>query len=112
MPDCSTLATTFAVNPVVTVKITRTGLPTLFSRVWGNTGNNLDPRNPDGCTNNWTTFVNTTSGAIQHSGISLGGGGANGIIGETFWLVPDCHHSTPGSCQLHAPTPQGNYPAS
>lgn len=41
-PDCTTLAATaFGVNPLVTVKVTRTGLPTFFSRIWGNTGNSV-----------------------------------------------------------------------
>ena len=147
--DCSTLATSFAVNPIVTVKITRTGLPTLFSRIWGNTGNsvsasataeafnpsnsgnvgnstptsitpvqprcvkpwavpNLDPRNPDGCTNNCTKFVDTASGAIQHAGISLGGSGTNGTIGETFWLNPDCRWSQ-SNCVMRINPPQANY---
>jgi len=41
--DCSTLsgttASAFAVNPMVTVQVTRSALPTFFSRIWGNTGN-------------------------------------------------------------------------
>src|ERR1700692_3444702 len=32
--DCSTLSTAFAVNPIVTVQIQQTGLPTFFSRIW------------------------------------------------------------------------------
>ena len=141
--DCSGLSQAFAVNPIVTVRITRTGLPTLFSRVWGRGGNsvsasataeafnpsnsgnigygpagtitpvqprcvkpivvpNLDPLNPAGatCTTNCAKFVNPASGAIQHPGISLGGAGSNGTIGETFWLVADCRPSIPGSCVL------------
>src|SRR4051794_33912416 len=39
-PDCTALsATGFGVNPVVTVQLTRAGLPTFFSRIWGNAGN-------------------------------------------------------------------------
>jgi hypothetical protein len=43
--DCTTFFqpnspySSFAVNPMVTVQVTRTGLPTFFSRIWGNTGN-------------------------------------------------------------------------
>lgn len=35
--DCQTLAmtTAFGVNPLVTVQLTRAGLPTFFSRIWG-----------------------------------------------------------------------------
>jgi Flp pilus assembly protein TadG len=42
-PDCSTLASggVFAVNGLVTVTITRSSLPTFFSRIWGNTGNSV-----------------------------------------------------------------------
>jgi Flp pilus assembly protein TadG len=155
--DCSTVAQAsqaFAVNPVVTVKITRTGLPTLFSRVWGNTGNsvsasataeafnpsysasygngvtgtiipvqprcvkpwvvpNLDPLNPGnpaGCGTNCLPFISSTTGQIQHPGISLNGTGTNGVIGETFWLVPDCNHGNPSNCVPLGP-PQANYPA-
>jgi Flp pilus assembly protein TadG len=40
--DCSTLgATAFGVNPMVTVQFTVTGLPTFFSRIWGNSGNSV-----------------------------------------------------------------------
>ena len=150
--DCSALADAFVINPVVTVKISRTGLPTLFSRIWGNSGNsvsasataeafnpsssssggnglpgtiipvrprcvkpwampNLDPLNPAGCTTGCTGFVDRASGAIQHPGISLGGSGATGVIGETFWLVPDCTHGNPNNCSPLAP-PQANYPVS
>src|ERR1051326_3412965 len=56
---------------------------------------NLDPRNPDGCTNNCAKFVGLSDGSIQHPGISLSGGASpnNGVIGETFWLVADCRHN-------------------
>ncbi len=41
--DCSTLpAGAFGVNPLVTVKITRSSLPTFFSRIWGNSGNTVN----------------------------------------------------------------------
>ena len=40
--DCSFLNLTgFGVNPIVTVQLTRTNLPTFFSRIWGNRGNNV-----------------------------------------------------------------------
>ena len=40
--DCTTLAgTAFGVNPLVTVKVSRTGIPTFFSRIWGNTANSV-----------------------------------------------------------------------
>jgi len=42
-PDCSklTLGGPFSVNPLVTVLVRRAGLPTFFSRIWGNTGNTV-----------------------------------------------------------------------
>jgi len=143
--DCTTLTrTAFGVNPLVLVKVQRTGLPTFFSRIWGYTGQtitvsataeafnpsnsgnsgnqvtgsvvpvqprcvkpwvvpNYDPQNPSNC--GGTGFgggckhlVHDSDGAIEHPGITLGGTGADGIIGETFWLVPDCQ---PGqNCNL------------
>jgi hypothetical protein len=41
--DCTTLgnAGAFGVNPMVTVQVTRSNLPTFFSRIWGNTGNSV-----------------------------------------------------------------------
>jgi hypothetical protein len=40
--DCSTLpAGAFGVNPLVSVTINRSSLPTFFSRIWGNTGNSV-----------------------------------------------------------------------
>jgi hypothetical protein len=39
--DCSGLGSGFAANPVVTVKVTQSGLPTYFSRIWGRTGSSV-----------------------------------------------------------------------
>ena len=63
---------------------------------------NLDPRNPP------YGFVDSTSGGILHQGISLGGTGTTGVIGETFWLVPDCDPGNPNHCVPFA-APQANY---
>jgi hypothetical protein len=63
---------------------------------------NLDPRNPDGCTNNCRPFVDPATGAIQHSGISLSGAGTNGTIGETFWLESNCIYNRPACDQLRS----------
>lgn len=75
---------------------------------------NMDPMNPAGCTTGCTGFVDHLSGAILHPGISLNGTGTTGVIGETFWLVPDCQHGNPNYCQLllagATPVqPQANY---
>jgi len=57
------------------------------------------------------TLVGTTDGSITHHGISLNGGGANGTVGETLWLIPDCQHNIPGTCQFRGSglQPQANY---
>lgn len=52
-------------------------------------------------------FVNLGTGAIQHPGISTGGTSANGVIGETFWLIPDCNHGNPNNC-VPLGAPQAN----
>jgi Putative Flp pilus-assembly TadE/G-like len=39
--DCRSLPAAFGVNPMVTVQLQRAGLPTFFSRIWGNTGNSV-----------------------------------------------------------------------
>src|ERR1039458_4378464 len=58
--DCSGLPAAFAVNPMVTAKVTSASLPTFFSRIWGRTGNTVsatataeafNPSNSDSNTN-------------------------------------------------------------
>lgn len=39
--DCSGLGQAFAINPTVIVQVTRTGLPTLFSRIWSRNPNTV-----------------------------------------------------------------------
>jgi hypothetical protein len=39
--DCSGLPAAFGVNPLVTAQVTRSNLPTFFSRMWGNAGNTV-----------------------------------------------------------------------
>ncbi len=68
---------------------------------------NLDPMNPANCTNACTPFVDTNNGQIKRPGISLNGTSTH-VIGETFWLVPDCVHSG-GTCALRQATPGANY---
>lgn len=159
--DCSALTApgAFSVNPLVTVQISRTGLPTFFSRVWGNSGNSVSATataevfNPSasdlysispptgtvtpvrpGCVKPWVvpnldplwpsptggiycgqtggpgacnSFVSIANGAITHGGVSLGGTGITGVIGETFWLSADCTNN-PTSCNLGVSPPQAN----
>jgi len=72
---------------------------------------NFDPRDPlhPNCTTNCANFVDPATGAIPtaRQGVSLNGTGATGVIGETFWLVPDCFHGNPNYCQLLV-QPQAN----
>jgi len=144
--DCTGAGAEFPINPVVTVSVQQTNLPTFFAHVFGvfnkgwnavsasasataeafnssNAGSygvqprcvkpwmvpNYDPLNPPpvgavycpgtAC----TPFVNTaTNGAIEHGGIYPAG-----VIGESFWLVPDCV-ATGGTCTLVS-QPQANY---
>jgi Flp pilus assembly protein TadG len=64
--NCSGLSAAFAVNPIVTVQVQRSALPTFFSRIWGNTGNTVSATaaaeafNPS----NSGTNGNQTSGTI------------------------------------------------
>src|SRR4051812_19230478 len=162
--DCTALpATGFGVNPIVTVQLSRAGLPTFFSRIWGNSGNsisatataevfnpanwgnpgntatgsivpvkprcvkpwvvpNQDPLNPGpvgsaycnttaaGNPGACNPIVDLTTGQIMHPGMSLNGNptGAGGIIGETFWLNPNCQWGS-GACILRSPQPRANY---
>ena len=53
-------------------------------------------------------FVDPATGDIQNKGITIGGYADNGVIGEKFWLVPDC--STGGGCDLLGGVqPKANY---
>ena len=150
--DCTTLASSaFGLNPMVTVKVTQTGLPNFFSRFWSRSGNSVSATataeafNPSDsgnsgnqtsgtitpvqprCVKPWGvpnqnplipapvganycnmaggpgpchTLVGLTDGTITDSGISLNGGDGSHVIGETFWLVPDCDHGNPNYCRL------------
>jgi Flp pilus assembly protein TadG len=155
--DCTTLAaSSFGVNPIVTVKLTRSSLPSFFSRIWGNTGNqvsgsataeafnpsnsstvsvgattiplkarcvkpwvvpNQDPLHNTGgavvfCAGgsggNCAKIVDLTDGHVVTPGVSLNGSGAGGMIGETFWLNPDCRWG-PSTCAIRINPPQANY---
>jgi len=63
--DCQTLTSTaFGSNPLVTVKVTRAGLPTFFSRIWGNTSNSVSATATAEAYNPSGTVGNETSGTI------------------------------------------------
>jgi Flp pilus assembly protein TadG len=71
---------------------------------------NLDPGSLAGCTTNCTGFVNPATGAINRPGILNAATGTTGVIGETFWLVPDCVSTGgPNSCTPFPNPPQANY---
>jgi len=61
--DCSTLTAAFAVNPMVTVLVRRSALPTFFSRIWGNTGNTVSATAVAEAFNPSASDVNTNGGA-------------------------------------------------
>lgn len=83
---------------------------------------NHDPRNPGpqnglycdqsgaGGPGPCHTFVSASDGSITHTGISLNGTATGGVIGEQFWLVPDCVYSG-STCSLRPPSPQANIAA-
>ena len=58
------------------------------------------------------TLVGLPNSSITDPGISLNGGDGIHVIGETFWLVPDCDHGNPNYCKLlggGTVQPQANY---
>jgi Flp pilus assembly protein TadG len=67
------------------------------------------PSNYSCNTNNCTPFVDKTTGAIQSQGnISKN---ANAVIGQTFWLTPDCRHNGTNCTLRTSPNPpQANFP--
>src|SRR5579863_7358963 len=62
---------------------------------------NLDPLHTIPCTNNCSPIVNNTTGQIFTPGINAINAG---VIGERFWLVPDCQVG-PTNCQLLVQSP-------
>src|SRR5579859_196308 len=51
---------------------------------------NLDPGNGTCTGNACPKFVGLGDGSIQNPGISLNGTSSTGVVGEKFWLIPDC----------------------
>ncbi len=73
---------------------------------------NQDPLHPRPCTTtNCLPFIDLGTSAITHPGMSTGGaagnGGPNGVIGETFWLTPDCTFAA-GGCTTRVNPPAAN----
>lgn len=92
---CVGLPAAFGVNPMVTVQVTRTNLPTFFSHMWGNTGN--------------TTSATATAEAFNPSNSSnVGNSGASGVITPVQprcvkpWMVPNLDPLNPAGCTTAA----------
>ena len=62
--DCSSLPTVFAVNPLVTVQVQRTNLPSFFSRIWGYSGDSVSASATAEVFNPSASDVNTNGGAV------------------------------------------------
>jgi Flp pilus assembly protein TadG len=95
--DCTNLGSAsaaFGVNPMVTVQVTRTSLPTFFSRAWGNTGN--------------TVSATATAEAYNPSN---SGNVDNGPTGTITGVRPRCVKPwvVPNQDPLNPPPFHGNY---
>ncbi len=132
--NCSSVGA-FGVNPMVTVKVAQSTLPTYFSRIWGQTGSSVSASataeafNPSGseayastlisvqprCVKPWIVpnvdpgnTPNAFVTRVDGSIVHPGIGVGNGVIGETFNLAADCK-AAPGACApLPNPTPGVN----
>jgi hypothetical protein len=89
--DCSGLPAAFAVNPMVTAKVTSASLPTFFSRIWGRTGN--------------TVSATATAEAFNPSNSdSNTNGGPRGAVTPVQprcvkpWIVPNLDPLNPARC--------------
>jgi Putative Flp pilus-assembly TadE/G-like len=69
---------------------------------------NFDPAGGTCDSGTCPALVSTANGAIQNRGMSLGGFGTTGIVGENLWLDSDCAIGSPGFCNPHA-GPGPNY---
>lgn len=90
-PSCVGLPAAFGVNPMVTVQVTRSNLPTFFSHMWGNTGN--------------TTSATATAEAFNPSNSgNVGNSGATGVIIPVQprcvkpWMIPNLDPMKPAGC--------------
>jgi hypothetical protein len=147
--DCTGAGTGFAVNPVVTVQVRQTSVPTFFAHVFGlvnqrwnlvtvsgtasaeafnpsNAGSyavqprcvkpfmipNYDPLNKPNCNTGSIGQCNSFVGSLSDGIITNPGLVANGgVIGERFWLVPDCSVGAATNCAVVNALPQPNVTA-
>jgi Flp pilus assembly protein TadG len=85
--DCSTLSTVFAVNPLVTVQVQRSSIPTFFSRIWGVSGNPVS--------------ATATAEAFNPSASDITAIGASGSVTPVQpkcvkpWMVPNLDPGNP-----------------
>jgi hypothetical protein len=90
--DCSKLTAggPFSVNPLVTVLVRRGGLPTFFSRIWGNTGN--------------TVSATATAEAFNPSASDLASGTVTPVQPSCVkpWMVPN-QNPINTTCAGHVP---------
>jgi Flp pilus assembly protein TadG len=89
--NCAGIGPAFGVNPLVTVQVKRTNLPTFFSRIWGNTGN--------------TVSASATAEAFNPSASDANiNGGATGSVTPVQpscvkpWMVPNSNPGHPLNC--------------
>jgi hypothetical protein len=86
--NCATVGGAFPVNPVVTVKIVRTSLPTFFSRIWGNTGNSISATATAEVLNPSASEAYTSSGSVTPVQPSC----------VKPWMVPNIDPGNPALC--------------
>ncbi|PYX46255.1 MAG: hypothetical protein DMG79_16940 [Acidobacteria bacterium] len=110
-------ATAEAFNPSNSGSVAATIIPVQPSCVKPWIVPNQDPLNPDhpGNSGNYCNMkgkscaplVVLADGSIQNKGITLNGNNfkSTGVIGETFWLVPDCAYSGSNCTLLSTPSP-------
>jgi hypothetical protein len=94
--SCSGLPAAFGVNPMVTVQVTRTGMPTLFSRMWRSpsqsvsataTAEAFNPSNTGTVGNSTPTFITPVQPRCAKP-----------------WIVPNLDPGNPGTCTAGGPT--------
>jgi Flp pilus assembly protein TadG len=88
--NCTGLNAEFGVNPLVTVKVQRTDLPTFFARIWGRTGASVS------ATATAESFNSSNSGNVGHT--------VTGKITPVQprcvkpWIVPNQDPGNAGTC--------------
>lgn len=89
--DCTGTDAAFGVNPLVTVKVRRTDLPTFFARMWGRTGATVS------ATATAEAFNSSNSGNVGNSGAS---GTITAVQPRCVkpWIVPNLDPGNPTNC--------------